>query len=63
MCKEELQNYYDVLLQDKELSHPLSFAEYKEAETTKHIKTFENALSVSLSIFNIKYFPRNFKRK
>ena len=25
VCKEELQNYYDVLLQDKELSHPLSF--------------------------------------
>ena len=37
VCKEELQNYYDVLLQDKELSHPLSFSQFKEAQTTKHI--------------------------
>ena len=36
--KEELKNYYDFLAQNNEnLSHPLSFSKYKEAETTKHI--------------------------
>lgn len=36
--KEELKKYYDCLIKDnKDLLHPLSFAKYKEAETTKHI--------------------------
>ena len=36
--KNELKSYYDTLLKSKnELSHPLSFSRYKEAETTKHI--------------------------
>lgn len=36
--KNELKAYYDALLKSKnELSHPLSFSCYKEADTTKHI--------------------------
>ena len=36
--KEELKAYYDANLKNKiELNHPLSFANYKEAQTTKHI--------------------------
>lgn len=35
--KNELKAYYDKLYMQKNRTHPLSFAKYKEAETTKHI--------------------------
>lgn len=35
--KVELQKYYDERAKSPTISSPLSFAEYKEAETTKHI--------------------------
>ncbi|TQR33765.1 restriction endonuclease subunit M [Campylobacter sp. MIT 99-7217] len=35
--KNELKNYYDSLYTNENLAHPLSFSQYKEAETTKHI--------------------------
>lgn len=35
--KNELKAYYDSFYTQKNRTHPLSFAEYKEAQTTKHI--------------------------
>ena len=36
--KNELKAYYDTILSAKEeLAHPLSFSQFKEAQTTKHI--------------------------
>ncbi|WP_455940072.1 DNA methyltransferase [Helicobacter fennelliae] len=37
ISKDELQAYYDTLYTQESHSHPLAFANYKEAETTKHI--------------------------
>lgn len=37
ISKKELKAYYDNLTKNTQSSHPLSFAKYKESQTTKHI--------------------------
>ena len=49
--KNELKRYYDnTIKSQKHLESTLSFAQYKEAETTKHIHRIRTPIRASLSL-------------